>query len=249
MHKASATIKRGTFFKTLIFFVFFSALLLSIKILIVESFLFRAEYLIQQIEKKKIKSKEAVIKKALKAIDYSIVFDNKNERSHLLKADLLARLFLQESLNNSDKRLSYYNASLNSYEKALELRPHWGYAWARLASLYNSSPNKKNLISKIRNSLFLSVFLSPYEDDTQRIMIPILLEHHDFLNSNKNDIFSIQARSVIKHALKNYSNNKLVFTLAEKYNRLTFLESIITLQRNKKKLKKIREKERKKVSN
>lgn len=159
----------------------------------------------------------------------SIAINPSNAKNHFLLARLYELLAFQE--NSSIKNTYLVNAK-KSYQQAILNQPTWDIAWARLALLNNKTNNKKQAI----NALEKALYLGPYENKNQSIIIPLLIKYwsvSEFVQKNKSQIIK-----VFSHALKFKKNHTLLLNTVLKSKNINLLHFIAPLIKHEHQLKK-----------
>jgi len=147
----------------------------------------------------------------------SVAINPLDANSYLLMASYYELLSEFEPIKYADE------AEL-SYKLAIRYQPTWEYSWARLASYYSSQHkfNEEAFIHAFLNS----VLSGPYEQKSQKIIIPLIFKHWEVLQKYEKE--KALALNIIAHALKYYRNAEITLNYAYKYRQLKVVEPLTT---------------------
>jgi hypothetical protein len=137
------------------------------------------------------------------------------------------------STQNQQLKQSYLNLAEVNYKNAIQQQPTWDYAWARLAAFYSHNNKQQKLTLHVLNQAML---LGPYENETQKFIIPLIFEHGalvDEFAANRE-----QAEKIVKHALKFHTHAVLTLDAAKQFNKLDQLAPLLSQQWHKNRLTK-----------
>jgi hypothetical protein len=137
------------------------------------------------------------------------------------------------STQNQQLKQSYLNLAEVNYKNAIQQQPTWDYAWARLAAFYSHNNKQQKLTLHVLNQAML---LGPYENETQKLIIPLIFEHGALvveIAANRE-----QAEKIVRHALKFNTHDRLVLSVAKQFNKLDELAPLLSKQGHKNHLQK-----------
>ena len=154
-------------------------------------------------------------------LNASVLQPNKGQ-THLM----LARLYTLYLTNcYSSECIDYSSLAEERYNLAVMNSPTWEYAWARIANFYyitlNSNKHslvirKKQLIRALTNALRLGT----YEDETQKLILPLLFEYWDEINQNSNKAY---LNNMMIHIFKFNKNSTITLNLANNFGLLSLI--------------------------
>lgn len=135
----------------------------------------------------------------------------------------LASLFEIKAKNtNNIEHSTLLNLAEQHYIKAITQRPTYGLAWAKLSTFYNASyfANQHSTLSykvKFEAALIKAITLEPFERETQKLTIPLILEHWSLISRKK--INEQQAKSILRFAVTHRSTKHLTLRQVKKFDK------------------------------
>jgi len=182
----------------------------------------------------------------LPRLEQSLAFNPADANSYLLLAGLY-QLIAEHGGETDDKpnnqQQDYFDLAELNYKKAIQQQPTWDYAWAKLALFYSNNNYQAKLTLQALNQ---SMLLGPYEDETQKIVIPLILKHWQNISQTPTGLE--QAADIIKHALKYYTHALLTLDAAKQFNKLDQLTPLLSQQWHKNRLKKYKNEYKKELA-
>jgi hypothetical protein len=139
----------------------------------------------------------------------------------------------QQQNRSQGTNQKYLNLAELNYKKAIQQQPTWHYPWARLAALYSQNHRQKKLTLQVLRQAML---LGPYENETQKILIPLIFEHWTLLNEMFANID--QMNKILRHALKFNISAHVVLHAAKQFNKLDELAPLLSKKWHKNWVKK-----------
>jgi hypothetical protein len=198
----------------------------------------RPEQLIGQWEKDQTTINMEMAESFIPRLERSITLNSLDANTSFL----LARLY--ELLAKAQHKHKYSALAENAYKATIEKQPTWDYAWAKLANFYSNLEEAMNTTSQTQTSphaqlqvtsqalskeltqaFTRAITLGPYEDKTQKLVIPLIFEHWYALKTARAN--REQVKAIIKHALKFHGNALLTLNSAKKHNKLEELAPLL----------------------
>jgi hypothetical protein len=206
----------------------------------------RPEKLLSQWQQKPAEFDKALATSLLPRLKQSLAFNASDANSYFLLAGLY-QLLAEHGGETGDKpnnqQQDYFDLAEANYKKALQQQPTWDYAWAKLASFYNNNNYQVKLTLPVLNQAML---LGPYELETQKILIPLIIEHWAFVSEVP--AMSEQAEKILRQSLKFGTNARLVLEAAKQFNKLDELTTLVTTHSHINRLKKYKKEHAKQAS-
>jgi hypothetical protein len=202
----------------------------------------RPEQVISQWEKDQTTINMEMAESFIPRLERSITLNSLDANTSFL----LARLY--ELLAKAQHKHKYSALAENAYKATIEKQPTWDYAWAKLANFYSNLEEAMNTTSQTQTSphaqlqvtsqalskeltqaLIQAITLGPYEDKTQKLVIPLIFKYWYSLQTEpaKHEHVKNQVESIIRHALKYESTTLVILDSAKKYNRLEELDPLL----------------------
>lgn len=159
----------------------------------------------------------------------SLKLNSLSANTHLL----LARLYEQQAINIFDQsqRNTIENAEKH-YLLALKKQPTWDYAWAKMANYYSNfyeqlnAYGNINIEKQLQEAINQTIFVGPYERESQRVIIPLLFKHWDFIASSPT--IKKQAVKVLINSTSFYNFQHLTLKAAKTYNKIHVLKPLLS---------------------
>jgi hypothetical protein len=139
----------------------------------------------------------------------------------------------QNEITSQEQNQSYLGLAEANYKKAIQHQPTWDYAWAKFALFYSNNNSQKKMTIQSLNQAML---LGPYENATQKIVIPLIFKHWQRVSQIPTSLK--QAEDMIKHALKFNTHAHLTLNAAKQFNKLDQLAPLLSQQGHKNRLEK-----------
>lgn len=173
----------------------------------------RAERLVDRWEQRPGSFDATIARELMPRIERSIALNPLDADSHFLLARIHERL--------GDTALAE-----RQYREALSRQPTWGYAWARLAGLYDARQSDDPMsVEKMSHALHQAMNLGPYELTTQRVIIPLIFKHWEKVSDTNACV--VQATAILHYALRYKTNSTITLDAAKRYDKLGLIEPLI----------------------
>ena len=146
---------------------------------------------------------------------------------------LLGRLYEQQAVNlNSQAQRKAIENSEKYYLVTLKKLHTWDYAWSRLANFYSNfygqlnSYDNINVEKKLQEAITQTIFIGPYELESQKTIIPLLFKHWELIS--KSNTTKEQAEQILLHSTQYRESLYTTLTSAKRYNKIDVLTSLLT---------------------
>lgn len=163
--------------------------------------------------------------KMIDRLKFSISLNSHSANSHLLLAQFYNHLY---QLKTENSEINYSELAEQEFKEATYLQPTWELAWANLTQFYYQNNDITKMLAALENSLSLG----PFEDETQKIIIPIIFTHWDLINNSNTN--KIKIMKVLKHIFRFKKNQYLTFKLALESKNIQIIKIVESLIPNNK---------------
>jgi tetratricopeptide (TPR) repeat protein len=168
-----------------------------------------------------------IAKNYITRLNKSLILNPDNSKTYLLLARLHELLAFRGLTSNKKN----FQLAEEAYKGAITYQPTWDIAWVELANFYSETNQNKEAIK----ALTQTIFLGPYEYDTQVKSFPLILKYWTELNSSS--VNREQIKSILVHVFRFRHNKDYVFSLVLKSKDIEILQTIKPLLKYQSRIK------------